>query len=296
MKLTFSDDKIIPNRKSVSLLTFRGKSFRRAFAELHCLSSFFPRIPHIALSGTLTQKLKKKLPEILGLRNPMYVEENPDKHNIKLSVHDKCVTRDYFSIYEDIYMLECNRLRTEGKNYPVTMLYMPMKYMSHAMAYLSEIFGNLDISCSPYSALYSGQDKSVQQITISELQKETPRIRLILSTSVSGMGFDPPAVTRVIHSRPPRSISQYFQEIGRAGRRGQKSQAILYFNGNDISKNLPGIEVDIIEYCRNKERKCLRELILNVFGFLPDHLSPLGCLCCSICELKCTCDKCLVNV
>ena len=42
---------------------------------------------------------------------------------------------------------------------------------------------------------YSGQNKEMSQIMIKKLQKETNRIRLVLSTSVSGMGFDPPRVT-----------------------------------------------------------------------------------------------------
>ena len=39
------------------------------------------------------------------------------------------------------------------------------------------------------------------------------------------MGFDPPCIDRVIHTCP-RNISQYLQEIGRAGRRGQPAEAL----------------------------------------------------------------------
>ena len=79
------------------------------------------------------------------------------------------------------------------------------------------------------------------------------------------MGFDPTSVVRVIHAKPPRNLSQYLQEIGRAGRRGQKSVAILYHNKRDIAKNIAGIEDDIIQYCKNN--KCLREMLLVPFGF-----------------------------
>ena len=98
------------------------------------------------------------------------------------------------------------------------------------------------------------------------MNKAIPRIRLILSTSVSGMGFDPPSITRVIHACPPRSISQYLQEIGRAGRRGQLSSATLFYSKRDIAKNLPGICDDIRDYCLSEDR-CLRELLLSVFRF-----------------------------
>ena len=128
------------------------------------------------------------------------------------------------------------------------------------------LFGKGDIRTSRYAVLYSNQDKSVIEITVKDLHEENPRIRLILTSSVSGMGFDPPSVTRVIHAKPPRDLSQYLQEIGRAGRRGQNATAILYYNNRDIAKNLPGIEEDIIEYCKNTDR-CLRDLLLEPFGF-----------------------------
>ena len=50
-----------------------------------------------------------------------------------------------------------------------------------------------------------------------DLRSENPRIRLILTTSVSGMGFDSPCITRVVHACPQRDLAQYFQEIGQAG-------------------------------------------------------------------------------
>lgn len=88
-----------------------------------------------------------------------------------------------------------------------------------------------------YSALCTGLDSEVVNETIEELKKENPRIRLVLTTSITGMGFDPKIVTKGIHTCPQRDLSQYFQEIGRAGRRGQPAQAILYYNNRDIARN-----------------------------------------------------------
>ena len=240
----------------------------------------------------MTTDLKKKLPSILGLRDPLLVEENPDKPNLKLSVIAKKSTKDFVSVYEEIYMSECENLFEQGQSYPLTIMYIPIKYMSHAMAYLHELYGATDIAKSNYSALYSGQDQVVFDTTFRELKTTTSRIRLVLSTSITGMGFDPPAICRVIHACPPRSMSQYLQEIGRAGRRGQKSEAILYFNGHDINPNLPGIQPDIIAYCRNEKGKCLRNLLLDTFGFQKNSSSPVGCQCCTTCSVTCTCEHC----
>ena len=84
-------------------------------------------------------------------------------------------------------------------------------------------------------------------------------------SSVIGMGFDARSVTRVIHDKPPRNMVTYFQEIRRAGRKGQPAEAILRVNNNDIAANPPGIQEDIIRYCRSV--KCLSMDILKPFGF-----------------------------
>ena len=158
---------------------------------------------------------------------------------------------DSLQSYKDIFKPECDRLFVMKERFPVTIMYIPLKYMSYAGAYLLDLFRYQEINSSIYSVIFANQDKEVMNMTNSELKKARPRIRLVLSTSVSGIGFDPECVTRVVHARPPRNITQYMQEIGRAGGRGLRSEAILYYNNNNNAKNLPSIQSDIIEYCKN---------------------------------------------
>lgn len=235
----------------------------------------------MALSGTLTVSQKKKLPEQLSLKNPRIVQESPDRSNIFLQKCMKIKSNDTIEIYEEIYKKECDDLKRNPSNYPITLMFIPLYHMSNAAAYLKHLFGKVNITNSCYAVLYSRQDSTVIKTTVEDLKTENPRIRLVLTSSVSGMGFDPPNVTRVIHARPPRNVSQYLQEIGRAGRRGQTSTAVLYYNARDIAKNLPGIQDDILEYCKNNDR-CLREMLLEPFGFEKDSISIDSC--CSFCD------------
>ena len=89
--------------------------------------------------------------------------------------------------------------------------------MSQVIVYLNSLFQSTNIDNSLYSAICSGQDQYVIDRTIQELKKSDPQIRLVLTTSILGMGFDPENVTHIIQACPPRNITQYFQEIGRAG-------------------------------------------------------------------------------
>lgn len=54
------------------------------------------------------------------------------------------------------------------------------------------------------------------------------------------MGLNAPSVERIIHCRPPTNLEKYLQEIGRAGRNGQPSTGVMFFNKNDIAKKPKG--------------------------------------------------------
>jgi hypothetical protein len=200
-------------------------------------------------------------------------------------------SKDVLGQYETIVYKICDQLFKEREAFPITLLFIPVFYMSESVMYLRGLFGPNDIETSLYSALCSGQDEYVLNTTISELKKSNSRIRLVLTTSISGMGFDPDNVTQIIHSCPPRNLSQYLQEIGRAGRRGQSARAILYYSNRDIAKNLPGITEEMIDYCKTNN-ECLRNKLLSTFGFQKDS-AVLCCKCCSVCKKTCICETCI---
>ncbi len=95
------------------------------------------------------------------------------------------------------------------------------------------------------------------------------------------MGLNAPHIRRVIHYKPPTSLEKYFRESGRAGRDGQPSTALSYYNNTDIRSTRPGIEKDIISYCRN-DTHCYREVMLEHFGHEPDSTRDRK-ECCTIC-------------
>lgn len=117
--------------------------------------------------------------------------------------------------------------------------------------------------------------------------KEHSQIRLVLTTSILGMEFNPENVRSFVYSCLPRNISLYFQEQGGGGCRGKLSVASLYYSARNISRILHGICEGIIQYCEN-DTSCLRNYILSIsiFGFQKNP-GIGGCKCCCICKKSC---------
>ena len=219
---------------------------------------------------------------------PNIVRENPDRPNIYLDKVLKESAADSYEVYENIYKPLVDELFKVKSEFPVTLVYMPLEHIGNASAYCRYLFKS-DLETSIYGVICSGQDSEVKSTIIADLGKDCPRFRLVFCTSVIGMGFNSPSMERVIHSRPPRNLPDYVQEIGRAGRSGQDAKAILYFCKRDIASNVPGIKSDIIGYCN--EDMCLRNNLLRQFGFQKTSREPMH-KCCTYCKQICNCFEC----
>ena len=120
----------------------------------------------------------------------------------------------------------------------------------------------------------------MKQHIIFEIKREVPKIRLISATVALGMGLDALRITRIIHCRPPTTLEKYFQEIGRAGRKGQQATDVLFYNNNDIAKDRKSLSDAMIQFGRNTE-SCLRLHIMKYFGFHETQFNGPVNECCS---------------
>jgi len=93
----------------------------------------------------------------------------------------------------------------------------------------------LNATCEPRERLvdmyHAGTPNSVKAHILADMANENGNIRILISTVAFGMGVNCKKIRRVIHFGPSKSVEQYVQECGRAGRDGQPSICILLHNG-----------------------------------------------------------------
>ncbi|CAC5360274.1 recQ [Mytilus coruscus] len=119
--------------------------------------------------------------------------------------------------------------------------------------------------------------------------REFGKTRLLFATEAYSTGTDIPNIRRIIHFGVPKSVESYMQEVGRAGRDGTYAEAIMFYNNNDVAKNVVGLDLKIADFCRTDE--CRWNFLCHHFG-CPQERSLRDHMCCDNCVDKCSCPEC----
>lgn len=157
---------------------------------------------------------------------------------------------------------------------------------------------------------HSSTEKSTKERIFVDFRSKNSAIKVLVCTVAFGMGIEIPDVEIVIHWGSPSSVLAYWQEVGRAGRTGQPSLAIMYPFPRSMIPRLTDTDMKSVI----KTNACIRKQVLRHFalrgtdtssidGKTPDCASAgcnncmcPKCLCCSICHASCLCSGKVSNI
>ncbi|XP_066329336.1 ATP-dependent DNA helicase Q-like 4A [Miscanthus floridulus] len=263
-----------------------GHDFRPDYKSLGVLKQNFPKTPVLALTATATARVKEDVVQALALENCIVFKQSFNRPNLRYYIRPKtkkCV--------EDIDLfIRTNHSKECGIIYCLSR--MDCEKVAEKLR-----------ECGHKVSHYHGSMDPVDRTRIQELWSKD-KINIICATVAFGMGINKPDVRFVIHHSLPKSIEGYHQECGRAGRDGQPSSCLLYYQYSDYIRvrhmitqgvaeqtGAPRDEqalkthkdnlLRMVSYCEN-DMDCRRLLQLIHFG---ERFDP------SLCAK--TCDNCL---
>ncbi|XP_048245704.1 ATP-dependent DNA helicase RecQ-like [Haliotis rufescens] len=246
----------------VHMISEWGPKFRTAFNKLSEVICIFPDAAHLALTATATPAAVKTLASNLQFTDHGLVTINPDRPNIYLEVKSRLPNIRKFDKLDDLIHPLAQELHSKLADFPVTIVYINNDAdLGYSYQYVARYLGQdgyLPKDCpTPENRLFAQFNKDYTEAMklhiIQELRKQSPKLRLVLATVALGMGLNAPSIARVMHFQPPTTLEKYFQEIGRAGRSGQPSSAVLFYNKSDIAANREDMTDAMVQYCVTKE-------------------------------------------
>lgn len=277
-----------------------GENFRLDFRHLCQLRALFPCTPTLALTASAPPKNMSLLISSLQMQNPLKVIGNLDRQNIYIEVLKRKPSVFGSESYEHILSPIAEELKTKQVNYPLTIIYLPLKWCGYAFKLFMQILqeksyfptDKREPSHCLFAQFHAAQTDKMKSEILNQLTGACTlhNIRVVFATIALGLGVNIPDVRQVIHVGPPRTIESYYQEIGRAGRDGQLAKSILYYNGSDIATNIPGMTDEMRAFC-STVKTCLREYMLSYLGSTCQH-KYLPHSCCTNCTVACNCQEC----
>ncbi|MFN4279153.1 RecQ family ATP-dependent DNA helicase [Thermosynechococcus sp.] len=193
-----------------------GDRFRPVYRRLGTVRPALRQLkPHhpppaiAAFTATADPSARRILIEVLGLEQPVQIVHSPYRANLHLAVH---------TVWSRGYRRHCLRqfLKQQGKT--SGLIYARTRRDCETLA------GWLQAQGHPTTAYHGGLPAARRrQIETDWLQDKLP---FVVCTNAFGMGVNKPNVRWICHYQPPLQLSEYLQEVGRAGRDGQPAQAL----------------------------------------------------------------------
>ena len=192
-----------------------GHDFRPAFKSINNFRKLHPTAPVIALTATATKRVEEEIIDALNFKSYAVFKNSFERKNIYYTILE---TQDKFSALLKIFK---NQKKT-------AIIYCRNRKDTEQIAH------NLKKENIAADFFHGALTSTQKNDKLKQWQKEQTSV--MVATTAFGMGIDKANVRTVVHNIMPESIESYYQETGRAGRDGKKSEAILLLHPADENR------------------------------------------------------------
>jgi len=225
-----------------------GHDFRPEYRQLIVLRNKFPDVPLVALTATATPIVQDDIIGQLKMKEPLRFQASFNRANLFYQVLPK----------GDTYQQLTDYLRAHPADSGIIYCQSRMSVEQLAAALNRDGFRAL-----PYHAGLTSQERTQNQEAFIKDNAD-----IIVATIAFGMGIDKSNVRFVIHYDMPKNLESYYQETGRSGRDGLKSDCILFFSYGDKAK----IEYFIEQKEDTKERQIAYDKLHQLIHYAESHI------------------------
>ncbi len=247
-----------------------GHDFRPEYAKLRILKRRLPNVPLVALTATADKTTRRDIIHQLGLETPKAFISSFDRPNLFLEV---LPARNRFKVIQDFLSYRPNQ---SG------IIYCLSRKGTESLA---EKLKKAGLKAEAYHA---GLSSAVRRKVQKNFRLDDTQI--VCATIAFGMGIDKPNVRWVIHYNLPKSLENYYQEIGRGGRDGLPAYTLLFYSYADVlqlqefarDSGQADIQLSKLEQMKAfaESQVCRRRILLSYFG----EFNEVACGTCDVCK------------
>ena len=239
-----------------------GQDFRSSYLGIGDFIAGLPQRPPVgAFTATATERVRRDIVGLLGLRNPAVTVTGFDRPNL----------------YFDVVKLETKYKAAWVARYVADhpdesgIVYCATRKTTEALADTLNQMGH------PAVAYHGGMSPDAREAAQRDFI--TDKVPVVVATNAFGMGIDKSNVRYVIHHNLPESIEAYYQEAGRAGRAGEPSRCTLLWNESDIVTRRRLLDNDYEnERLTPEEQEIVRQSKRRLLGGMVGYCRTTDCL------------------